>query len=134
MATLNVVRFFEAKELAEGLRSRGHDVSDRTVQRWKAGESQPKQQDLAAIWQLLEAERWGNPLGEWGANLQASVDAMKKDLSESVVLDLTPEQLIQIGIREAEKSRRRRESGGTASSAGGAAQDQPGGAKGAGSP
>ena len=47
------VELFEGKALAAALRDSGYDVSDRTVQRWKAGEIAPKPQDVAAIRRVL---------------------------------------------------------------------------------
>lgn len=44
---------FEAKALAQALTDNGHSVSERTVQRWKKGETAPKPQDIRAIRELL---------------------------------------------------------------------------------
>ncbi len=53
--TPELLRLFDAAALARALKDTGHEVSERTVQRWKAGESTPKLQDLAAIRRLLAA-------------------------------------------------------------------------------
>lgn len=49
------LRVFEAKALAAELTAAGHAVSERTVQRWKAGKTQPKPQDIKAIRDLVGA-------------------------------------------------------------------------------
>ena len=49
------LRIFEAKALAEELTRSGHSVSERTAQRWKAGATHPKPQDIRAIRELVGA-------------------------------------------------------------------------------
>lgn len=46
---------FEAKALAAALTEAGHSVSERTVQRWKKGDTRPKPQDVAAIRRVVGA-------------------------------------------------------------------------------
>ena len=48
---------FEAKALANGLTKFGHSVSERTVQRWKAGITRPKPQDIEAIRRMLGIQK-----------------------------------------------------------------------------
>ena len=49
-----MLRYLEAKAVAQGLREHfGYKISDRTVQRWTSGVSEPKPQDYAAIRRLL---------------------------------------------------------------------------------
>ena len=55
------LRVFEAKALAEALTEAGHSVSERTAQRWKAGDTAPKPQDITAIWRLLGVDKPKSP-------------------------------------------------------------------------
>lgn len=69
------LRIFEAKALAEALTKAGHSVSERTAQRWKAGETHPKPQDIRAIRELVGATAPGHtkeapPAGADGAFLE----------------------------------------------------------------
>lgn len=50
------MRVFEGKALAAALTEAGHEVSEKTVQRWKAGDTKPKPQDIRAIQSLIGAE------------------------------------------------------------------------------
>jgi hypothetical protein len=52
---------FEAKALANALTAHGHSVSERTVQRWKAGATKPKPQDIDAIHRLLGQQEESPP-------------------------------------------------------------------------
>jgi hypothetical protein len=71
------LRLFDAAALARALRDEGHEVSERTAQRWKAGTSTPKPQDLAAIRRLLgEPERAALP--DWAERLMAGVMALEE--------------------------------------------------------
>ena len=47
------LRIFEGKALAEALTASGHQVSEKTVQRWKNGTTKPKPQDIRAIRALV---------------------------------------------------------------------------------
>lgn len=47
------MRIFEGKALAEALTEAGHSVSEKTAQRWKKGETNPKPQDVKAIRDLV---------------------------------------------------------------------------------
>lgn len=80
----NVLRLFEAKELAEALRRSGHDVSDRTVQRWKASESSPKPQDMNAIWRILGQEPSQSTPPPWAREL---TEELKEEMRRLILGD-----------------------------------------------
>lgn len=74
-----LLRIFEAKALAEELTNAGHYVSERTAQRWKKGETEPKPQDVRAIVRLVlslaeNEEEAAQP--EWAGRLEAKVDQL----------------------------------------------------------
>lgn len=74
---------FEGKALATALRNHGHQVSDKTVQRWKAGITHPKSQDMTAVRQLI-AELLGHnekaPEPEWVQGLREDVAEIRERL------------------------------------------------------
>jgi hypothetical protein len=75
MPTPDWLSIFEAKALADALTRSGHSVSERTAQRWKKGETQPKPQDVRAILALLGTKKEAAP-PEWAERLQATVDSV----------------------------------------------------------
>jgi hypothetical protein len=75
MPTPDWLSIFEAKALADALTRSGHSVSERTAQRWKKGETQPKPQDVRAILALLGTTKEAAP-PEWAERLQATVDSV----------------------------------------------------------
>lgn len=78
---MDMLKVFEAKALAEALTDAGHSVSERTVQRWKAGKTKPKPQDVRAIRNLvgaqlaLDAEKSRPQPSDWN-RLMERVDAI----------------------------------------------------------
>jgi hypothetical protein len=93
---VDFLRVFEAKALAAALTDAGHSVSERTVQRWKAGETHPKPQDVAAIRRLIGASlpdtqknapaEAGALLDEWFARWQKSESPdWAKDLTQDIL-------------------------------------------------
>jgi hypothetical protein len=73
----NWLRIFEAKALAEELTQAGHSISERTAQRWKAGETKPKPQDIRAIRELVGATIPDTtkeaPRPEWAEGLESRI-------------------------------------------------------------
>ena len=66
----NFLRVFEAKALARALTEAGHAVSERTVQRWKAGKTKPKPQDIQAIRRVIRLpDATKEPPPEWAREL-----------------------------------------------------------------
>ncbi len=95
---MSFLRIFEAKALASALTDAGHSVSERTVQRWKAGETNPKPQDLHAIRLLIDAsfqahEETAPP--EWARRLSVRLRA------HSAKLAVSPDDLALAAIEEA---------------------------------
>lgn len=74
------LKVFEAKALAEELTAAGHSVSERTAQRWKAGKTKPKPQDIRAIRDLIGATlpdtKNEPPDPSWVGRLETKVDAI----------------------------------------------------------
>jgi hypothetical protein len=61
----------------------GHSVSERTAQRWKKGETQPKPQDVRAILALLGTTKEAAP-PEWAERLLAAMDSVLANQSEII--------------------------------------------------
>ena len=78
---------FEAKALAHALTEHGHSVSERTVQRWKAGTTKPKPQDIRAIRELLAATEKEPP---WLGRLQTKVDSILSNQGRLALLIRQP--------------------------------------------
>lgn len=106
------LRLFDAAALARALKEEGHEVSERTAQRWKAGSVDPKPQDIAAIRRLIgEPERAALP--GWAERLMVGVMALE---AKGAISD---EELVKAEARAAawaafaeERRRPRRGAGG----------------------
>lgn len=88
-----LLRIFEAKALADELTKAGHSISERTAQRWKKGETQPKPQDFRAIRRLVDQLSLGTtkeaPRPAWAEGLESRLmDELRKnrEVIRSVVL------------------------------------------------
>lgn len=78
LPVVDMLRVFEAKALAAALTEAGYSVSERTVQRWKAGQTHPKPQDIRAIRVLvgsLDVTKEAEP-PDWATRLQETVDSI----------------------------------------------------------
>jgi hypothetical protein len=89
LSVVDMLRVFEAKALAAALTEAGYSVSERTVQRWKAGQTRPKPQDIRAIRDLVGASE---------ANERAASPSMTRRLLAGVIAletaaGITPEAL-----------------------------------------
>lgn len=76
LGVADFLRVFEAKALASALTDAGYSVSERTVQRWKAGRTKPKPQDVQAVRELvgaLTAEYESAPPPKWAEGLATRV-------------------------------------------------------------
>ena len=67
---------FRAEGLAKALTDAGHDVSERTVNRWKAGTSRPSKGQLEAIRRLIGINEKEAAPPVWAERLQASIEAV----------------------------------------------------------
>ena len=67
---------FRAEGLAKALTDAGHDVSERTVNRWKAGTSRPSKGQLEAIRRLIGINEKEAAPPLWAERLQASIEAV----------------------------------------------------------
>jgi hypothetical protein len=79
LAVSDFMRVFEAKALATALTEAGHSVSERTVQRWKAGDTPSKAQDVRAIRELVGAmiaDTTNEAAPLWAGRLVANVEAI----------------------------------------------------------
>jgi hypothetical protein len=101
MPTPDWLSIFEAKALADALTRSGHSVSERTAQRWKKGETQPKPQDVRAILALLGTTKEAAP-PEWAERLQERVDSIYErqiqvgqDMAGKVIEALAPLERLQ---------------------------------------
>jgi hypothetical protein len=101
MPTPDWLSIFEAKALADALTRSGHSVSERTAQRWKKGETQPKPQDVRAILALLGTTKGAAP-PEWAERLQERVDSIYErqiqvgqDMAGKVIEALAPLERLQ---------------------------------------
>jgi predicted DNA-binding transcriptional regulator YafY len=78
---------FAGKPLHRALVDAGHEVSVRTVQRWIAGTSPPKAQDLEAIRRLLpggqEPPAWAKRLLEGVLALEAKAGVSESELAQA---------------------------------------------------
>jgi hypothetical protein len=83
MPTPDWLSIFEAKALADALTRSGHSVSERTAQRWKKGETQPKPQDVRAILALLGTTKEAAP-PEWAERLVGAVDSILENQAKII--------------------------------------------------
>jgi hypothetical protein len=131
------LRVFEAKALAAALTEAGHSVSERTVQRWKAGVTKPKPQDIRAIRHLLDVEtqrsaappHWAERLIEMVDQVYQTQVELADAASRRVIEALAPDDLRQAALEadarlaaELEQSRRKsgERAGGPTAAPGGA--------------
>ena len=64
---------FRSEGLAKALTDAGHEVSDRTVDRWKAGTSKPSKGHLQAIRELVGADTTKEPPPDWAGAMEERI-------------------------------------------------------------
>ena len=114
MVTTGFLRLFDAAALARALREEGHEVSERTAQRWRAGTSTPKPQDMAAIRRLLGEEQ--RPvMPDWAERLMAGVMALEEKgaISDEELVKAEARAAAWAAVAEQRKQQRRGRGAGT---------------------
>jgi hypothetical protein len=99
MPTPDWLSIFEAKALADALTRSGHSVSERTAQRWKAGETSPKPQDVRAILALLDTTKEALPL--WAEGLEKKLDSVLEN--QAVIIGALPSEKAELLIARLEE-------------------------------
>lgn len=110
----NFLSVFEAKALAAALTEAGHSVSERTVQRWKAGTTKPKPQDIRAIYGVIGLAYEEAAPPEWVERLLTGVMALEAKIEVSDSELDRAEALAAAWVATAEQRRRHRQGGGGA--------------------
>ena len=64
---------FRSEGLAKALTDAGHEVSERTVDRWKAGTSKPSKGHLQAIRELVGADTTKEPPPDWAGEMEERI-------------------------------------------------------------
>jgi len=106
-----MLRLFDAAALARALREQGHEVSERTVQRWKAQTVTPKAQDMAAIRRLL-GQLDIPTIPHWAERMLAGIMALESSVSDDELAQAEARAAAWAAVAEQQRLQRRGAGGG----------------------